>query len=152
MDSQGKMPVLVAALLFLTGTTIVLGAVVTYNAGAVRVSVEEKKAGGEHIHLVVPAVLIPPVVGLIPAEELERHAKELRPWLPAIRIASDALSKTPDVVLVEVIDSNDHVVIRKQGGSLLVDVTSPDENVHVVVPLKMVHSIAERLQESGPPV
>ena len=152
MDSKGKMPVLVAALLFLTATTAVLGAVVTYNAGAVRVSVEAKKPGGENIRLIVPAVMIPPVFDIIPAEEIQRHAKELRPWLPAVRIASEALSKTPDVVLVEVIDSNDHVVIRKQGGSLLVDVTSADENVHVAVPLKMVHSIAERLQESGPPV
>jgi hypothetical protein len=152
MDSKGNMPVLVAALLFLTGTTVVMGAVMTYNAGTVRVSVQEKKPGGQNVRVIVPAVVIGPAVELIPARELERHAEDLRPWLPAIRIASKSLSEAPDAVLVEVIDSHDHVVITKRGGSLLVDVTSDDADVHVAVPLKLVQTIAERMEEGSPPV
>ena len=152
METNKKMPLLVAVLLFLTGTTVVLGAVAVVQDGAVRVSVQEKKPGGEHIRLFVPAVIVPPVVRLIPEEEIARHAKELRPWLPAIRIASKSLAEAPDAVLVEVKDEHDHLVITKKGRTLLVDVTSPDADVHVAVPLGMVNSIAERLEESAPPV
>jgi hypothetical protein len=152
MNPSGKMPPIVAALLFLTGTTVVMGAVVTYNAGAVRVSVEEKKAGGSHVHLFVPAVVVPPALDLVPEEQLREKLAEVRPWLPAIRIASRELAGTPDAVLVEVINSHEHVTITHRGGSLMVDVDSDEESVHIAVPLGMVHAIAEKLEASGPPV
>jgi hypothetical protein len=147
-----KMPPMIAALLFLTGTTVVTGGVMTYNAGAVKVSVDENRPGGDHVHLFVPAVMVSPALRLIPEEELRKHAREIQPWLPAIKIASRELAKCPDGILVEVIDTDEHVTITKQGGALVVDVKSADENVHVAVPLQMIHSVAERLESSGPPV
>lgn len=152
MNTTGKIPPLVAALLFLTGTTVVMGAVVAYNAGAVRVSVEEKKPGGQHVHLMVPAVAVPLALAFIPSDKLQQKAAELRPWLPAIRIASRELERTPDFVLVEVFDSDEHVRITKRGGSLFVDVNSAQEDVHVEVPLHMVRSVAEKLSDGLPPV
>lgn len=152
MNTTGKMPPLVAALLFLTGATVVVGAVVAYHAGAVRVSVEEKNPGGQRVHLVVPAVAVPPALALIPSDILQRKAEELRPWLQAIRIASRELERTPDFVLVEVFDSDEHVRITKRGGALFVDVNSAQEDVHLEVPLEMVRSVAERLSVRLPPV
>jgi hypothetical protein len=147
-----KMPPVVAGLLFLTGTTVVMGGVMTYNAGAVRVSVDENRPGGDHVHIFVPAIMVPPVINLIPQEKFQEHAKEIRPWLPALKIASRELARSPDGVLVEVIDPHEHVRISKQGGAIVVDVKSPDENVHVTVPLHMIYSVAEKLDAGGPPV
>jgi hypothetical protein len=147
-----KMPPVVAGLLFVTGTTVVMGGVMTYNAGAVRVAVDENRPGGDHVHLFVPAVMIPPAMNLIPEKELQKHAREIRPWLPAIKIASKELAKCPDGILVEVIDSNEHVTITKRGRALEIDVKSPDESVHVTVPLGMVYSVAEKLEANSPPV
>jgi hypothetical protein len=146
-----KMPPMVAALLFLTGTTVVTGGVMTYNAGAVRVAVDENRPGGDHVHLFVPAVMVPPALGLIPEKDLRKHAREIQPWLPAIKIASRELAKSPDGILVEVIDTDEHVTITKQGGAIVVDVKSPDENVHVAVPLHMIYSVAEKLETTSPP-
>ena len=147
-----KMPPVVAGMLFLTGTTVVMGGVATYNAGAIRVSVDENRPGGDHVHLFVPAVMVPPAMNLIPQEKLREHSREIQPWLTAIKIASRELAKCPDGILVEVIDSNEHVRITKRGGAIVVDVKSPEQNVHVAVPLHMVYSVAEKLQKNGPPV
>lgn len=146
-----KMPPVIAGLLFLTGATAVTGAVMTYNAGAIRVSVDESRPGGDHVHIVVPAIIVSPAMELIPEKELRKHAKEIRPWLPAIRAACKGLEKVPDTVLVEVIDSNEHVTITKRGGAIWVDVKSPDENVHVALPLQTIRSVAERLAAGTPP-
>lgn len=151
MNAPSKMSPVVAALLFLTCTTVVMGAVVTYNAGAVRVSVQEKKPGGTHLNLFVPAVVVAPALDFVPEDVLREKLVQARPWLPAIRIASRELERTPDAVLVEVINSRDHVKITHRGGSLIVDVNSDDETVHVAVPLGMVHAIAEKLERAGPP-
>lgn len=151
MTPLSKMPPMAAALLFLTGTTVVMGGVVTYNAGAVRVSVDEKKPGGSHVHLIVPAVMVPPVLDLVPEEKLRDQLAQARPWLPVIRIACRELARTPDAVLVEVVNPREHVKISHRGGSLRVDVDSDEESVHIAVPLQMVHAIAEKLEATGPP-
>jgi hypothetical protein len=147
-----KMPPLVAGLLLLSGTTAVVGGVMTYQAGAVHVAVDENRPGGDHVHLLVPAVVIPPAMRLIPEKQLRRHAREIQPWLPVLKIASRELAKSPDGILVEVRDSRQYVVIRKRGGALVLDVQSPDESVHVQVPLRTVYSVAEKLQAGNRPV
>ncbi len=151
-----KMPPVVAGMLFLTGATAVTGAVMTYNAGAIRVSVDERKPGGDHVHVIVPAILVPTAMGFVPEKELRKHAKEIRPWLPAIRIACKELERAPDTVLVEVVNSHEHVTIAKRGGAINIDVEDEHENVHVAVPLETIHSVAERLAAGapadGPPV
>ncbi len=147
-----KLPPVVAGLLLVGGTTMVAGGVMTYRAGAVRVAVDEHRPGGDHVHLLVPAVMIPPAVRLIPKKELQRHAKELQPLLPVLKIAARELARTPDFTLVEVKDKHQHVLIRKQDGALLVDVTSPDETVHLKVPLETIYSVAEELQAEHRPV
>ena len=155
-----KMPPVIAGMLFLTGATVVTGGVMTYQAGSIRVSVDGKKQGGEHVHIIVPAILVPAAMGMVPSKELGKHAKEIRPWLPAIRAACQGLEKAPDAVLVEVIDPNEHVTITKRGGAIHIDVVDENENVHVTVPLGTIHSVAEKLASgeaiddlpNGPPV
>jgi flagellar motor switch protein FliM len=42
-------------------------------------------------------------------------------------------------------DANEHVVIRTQNGTLLVDVDSHGETVHVVCPLSTIEHISEEI-------
>ena len=147
-----KIPPWVLALLALTAIAVFMGAVVTYRAGTLQVSVREKKRNGDFVYVVVPAIVIPPILKIIPADELKRHVGDLRPWLPAIGIACRELERAPDFLLVEVIDSDDHVRITKRSGALIVDVDSGEAEVHIQVPLGVVRSVAERLDPNPLPV
>jgi hypothetical protein len=132
--------------------SFLLGAVVIYDAGAVRIRVHEKKAGGDNIRLIVPAAAVPLAMRLAPEKDLRKASKDVRPYLPAIKIAAEELAKCPDGPLVQVTSSKERVSIAKHGDSLAIDVDSEDETVHVSFPLKMVHSVAQRLEGIGPPV
>jgi hypothetical protein len=145
-----KLPPVVAGILFLTGATVVTGGVMTYQAGTIRVSVGEKRPNGDHVHVIVPAILVPAAMQMVPARKLGRHAKEIRQWLPAIQAATQGLEKAPDTVLVEVIDSHEHVTVSKRGGALHVDVVDEHEDVHVTVPLGTIRSVAEHLAAGEP--
>jgi hypothetical protein len=132
--------------------SFLLGAVVIYDAGAVRIRVHEKKADGQNIHLIVPAAAVPLAMRLAPEKDLRKASKDVQPYLPAIKIAAEELAKCPDGPLVQVTSSKERVSIVKRGGALEIDVDSADETVHVSFPLKMVHSVAQRLEAIGPPV
>jgi hypothetical protein len=132
--------------------SFLLGAVVIYDAGAVRIRVHEKKPNGENIHLILPAIAVPAALRIAPERDLRRASKDVRPYLPAIKIAAEELAKCSDGPLVQVINPKERVSIVKQGDSLVIDVDSRDETVHVSFPLKMVHSVARRLEAMGPPV
>ena len=131
--------------------SFLLGAVVIYDAGAVRIRVHDKKPGGENIRLIVPAAVVPLALRLAPEKDLRRGSKDIQPYLPAIRIAAEELAKCPDGPLVQVINSKERVSIAKRGDSLAIDVDSDKETVHISFPLKMVHSVARRLEAMGPP-
>ena len=132
--------------------SFVLGAALIYDGGAVRIRVHEKKPEGTNIHLLVPAIAVPAALRLAPEKDLRKASEEIRPYLPAIKIAAEELAKCPDGPLVQVTSPRERVSIVKSGESLVIDVDSPDETVHVSFPLKMVHSIARRFEAVGPPV
>ncbi len=117
-----------------------------YAAGTVWVSVQQKNAGGHHIVVAVPAVLVPIGLDLAPQDKLQRASAEAQQWLPAVDAASKALAQCPDARLVEVRSRSQFVEVVKRGDSLIVDVDSPDARVHVTLPLVLVHSVAEKLE------
>jgi hypothetical protein len=127
--------------------TALLGAAALSSEGFIHVKVHEKKVGGTKVNLVVPAALVPATLKLVPDHHLARASQQLRLYLPVIDAAIPALEACPDGVLVEVIDEGDHVLVKKDGGALVVDVNDPDNVVHVSVPLRAtqssIHEIAE---------
>ena len=127
------------------GGVVVAGAAV-YQAGAVRVSVDEKSPDGHHIHLIAPAAAVPIGRRFVPDHALRHAASEVRPWLPAIEIAVTELEKYRDFTLVEVDDAQDHVKIRKLGQTMVIDVDSADATVHVSFPLRSVMSALHRIE------
>ncbi len=148
-DRRARGVTTASALLGLLGVSVLAGAGVVYQYGAVKVYVEEKKPGGERVRLWVPGVLAPVALKLIPAEEL-RLPPEARRWMPALRAAGEELERVEDFILVEVEDGGEHVRIEKRNGALIIDVVSPEETVHLSVPLRVVLSVARQLESAGP--
>ncbi len=132
--------------------TAALAAAYVAHEGAVRVAVDQPHGGKQarHVHLLVPAALVPVGLAFVPDEKLRRAAERVRPWLPAIRMASQELGRLPDVELLEVRDAKQHVRIAKRGARFMLDVESPDETVHVSFPLKTLDQVARRLVSLGP--
>lgn len=129
---------------FLTGALVVAGIVA--DAGFIGVRVHEKKPDGTNLRLYVPAILVPAAIKVMPAHELDRAMMQAKEFLPAMRIAAEELERIPDGPLVEVDSPREHVSIVKSGGSLIVDVDSDRETVHVTLPLKMVSQLARDLE------
>jgi hypothetical protein len=119
----------------------------TLHEGMVRVSVDEHRANGDHVHLFVPAALIPVAMRLAPRDAMQDAARQAGPWLPTIESIAKELRKFPDAELVEVRDANEHVVIHTQNGNLLIDVESPNETVHVACPLATIEHISEEISD-----
>ncbi len=136
-------------MLGLAGTTALAGAYLVQQ-GTVRVSLDEHRANGRHVHLLVPAALVPMGMRFVPEENLLDAARQARPFLLTIRGASAELARLPDCDLVEVQDVNKYVKITKRGGSLVIDVQSPEETVHVSFPLRLADRIAAQLESLGP--
>jgi hypothetical protein len=120
----------------------------TFHEGMVRVSVDEHRANGDHVHVVVPAALIPLAMRFAPRHTMQNAARQAGPWLPTVRRIAEQLRKYPDAELVEVRDADEHVVIHTQNGKLLVDVESPAETVHVACPLATIEDISEEISVS----
>lgn len=128
--------------------TVILAVAVAYAAGAVDVSVREKKPGGDRIHLILPALPIELCLRLIPRAQFSHVHSQLQQWLPAIKAASEELERCPDATLVEVHDREDNVTIMKRGAYLIVNVDSRDETVHVSVPLHVLTAAAHAVDSA----
>ena len=130
---------------------VAVGGAALCSEGFIRVKVHEKQADGTNISLIVPAAAVPVALKFVPDKHLAEASQNLRPHLPMLDAAIPALEECPDGVLVEVIDANDHVVITKAGGSLVIDVDDPGDTVHVAVPLAAAQSALHQIaSESGP--
>jgi len=133
---------------------LTLAAGYTFHEGMVRVSVDEHRPNGDHVHIMVPAALIPAAMHLAPRHSMEHAVHHAGPWMPVVQEIAKELRNYPDTQFVEVQDGNEHVVIRTESGTLRIDVDSPDETVHVVCPLSTIEHISEQLAEaarSNPP-
>ena len=131
------------------GTAAVAGAY-TFHEGVMRV--DEDHGDGRHVHVWVPAAIVPMAMHVVPSRHLQRAVAHAGPWLPTVRALSKELKKYPDAELAEVEDANQHVRIRTHNGRLLIDVTAPDETVHVACPLAMIEDVSRQLEAQGPAV
>ncbi len=132
--------------------TAALAAAYMVHEGAVRVAVDQPRGGKQAkcVHLLVPAALVPVGLAFVPDENLRGAAERARPWLPAIRAASQELRRLPDAELLEVRDARQHVRMAKRGALFVLDLESSDETVHVSFPLKTLEQVVRRLESAGP--
>ena len=121
------------------------GVGVLCSEGLVQVKVIEKEPQGHHINVIAPAIVAPIAVHFAPQRDLQHAAREIQPYLPAIRTAMDALRDADDVVFVEVHEPDTYVRVSKSGGAIVVDVDDPDDTVHVSTPIRAISSTIEQL-------
>jgi hypothetical protein len=133
------------------GTALVGGAALS-SEGFINVKVDEKEADGHHIHLIVPAALVPVTLKFVPRRHLAEAAQNLRANMAIIDAALPALEQCPDGVFVEVTDPGEHVLVAKVGGSIVIDVNDADDIVHVSVPLRAAESAIHEIARANQPM
>jgi len=117
----------------------------TFREGVMRVDVDEYRGGGDHVHMWMPAAAIPMVMHFVPDRYLQKAGHDAREWMPVARVAARELGKLPDSTLLEVQDGEQHVLISTQNGAIRIDVTDPQETVHVVCPLATIEDVTDEI-------
>ena len=131
--------------LFLAVGVVVAATVV--RTGVVMVEVQEKTTDGVSFSAPIPAALLTFGAGLtrfVDEAEMDEAREQLEPIRPMIRDLTQELKSAPSFTLVEVHNQEDHVVIVKDGRSLVIDVDNPDARVHISFPI----DLAERVLNS----
>ncbi len=121
------------------------GAVATYRAGLVRLYVEEKRPGGDNVKIIVPGILLTTGLKFVPEQRLREGLGDARPWLPVAAALARELERYPDASFIEVSSAGEQVRISTRSGVLLVDVNSPEETVHVSIPLATLADLTAEL-------
>jgi hypothetical protein len=138
MSRTAKVLLLSLGVLFALGfnATLVAGIIVYRGArsGIAVVSVHEKRPGGTSLSLPVPVGLIHAALRFADFDDHGSLDPEVKRLWPVARAALAEIEAAPDCVLVEVRSPDEHVVIRKQDGRIVVDVDSREEQVHVALP------------------
>lgn len=129
---------------------LAMATVYTFHEGVIRVDVDEPAPGGSHVHLWVPATVVPMALRFAPDAKLREAAEQAAPALPALRVLAKELRKYPDADFVEVEDGDDHVQVRTRNGKVLVDVHQPDAEVHVAVPLATLEDVVSAMESHAP--
>src|SRR6202158_4958578 len=91
------------------GTVGVAGAY-TLREGVMRV--DEDHMDGRHVHVWVPAAIVPMAMHVIPSRHLKHAAAQPGPLLPTLRALTEERKRYPEAELVEVKEANQHVRIR----------------------------------------
>jgi hypothetical protein len=130
--------------------TVAVAGVYTFHEGVMRV--DEDRYDGRHVHVWVPAAIVPMALHLVPSRHFEHALEHAGPWLPTLRELTKQLKRYPEADFLEVQDGRQHVHIRTHQGKLLIRVTQPDETVHVACPLVMIEDIARELEAKAPAV
>ncbi|HVH72403.1 MAG TPA: hypothetical protein VNB49_15020 [Candidatus Dormibacteraeota bacterium] len=143
------MMLLAKAALGLGGALVAVGAY-TFHEGVIRVDVDEHRAGGSHIHMWMPAAVVPMTMHLVPSHHLRDAAEHAHEFLPLAHTLFKELKKFPDAQLVEVDADGQHVEICTHNGRLQIDVHDPGENVHLLVPLSTLDDVVGELEENVP--
>ncbi len=136
---------ILAAVLLVFGVAVGSAAAATYRAGLVRVSVEEKRPGGDNVKIIVPGILLTTGLKFVPEQRLREGLGDARPWLPVAAALARELERYPDASFIEVSSGQDQVRISTRGGVLLVDVNSSEETVHASIPLATLADLTAEL-------
>jgi hypothetical protein len=139
------------AALGFSATIAVAGAYV-FHEGVIRVDVDNSRGDCKHVHVWVPATVVPVALHVVPEQKLRQAAEQARPYLPLLREVAKELGKYPNAELVDVQQGGEHVHVSVHGGRIFVDAVSEEENVHVRVPVEIISDVADRLESVAPGV
>ena len=103
------------------------------------IAVDEQGPDGVRLRSPIPLGVAQFALALTPVEILNEHipaAPEFAAFHPHAISAIDALEKAGDADLIEVRDGNEHVTVRKVGGSIWVEVEDGRDQVRLRVPME----------------
>ncbi|HTT34219.1 MAG TPA: hypothetical protein VMH48_11500 [Methylomirabilota bacterium] len=132
------------------GGTLVLAGAYTFHEGVIRIDVDEYRQGGSHVHMWVPAAVVPMTMHVVPKHHLRNASEQAREFMPFVHALIKELKRYPNADFVEVKDEEQHVQIRTHEGKLEIDVHDPGEDVHLRVPLRTLDDVAEQLEANAP--
>jgi hypothetical protein len=130
--------------------TLVFATVYTFREGTVRVDVDEHRDGGAHVHVWAPAAVVPMALHFVPDDKLQHVCDHMEEWAPLAHITAKELRRYPNTTFVEVEDGQQHVKIGTVGAKIQVDVDTPEEKVHVAVPLAMIDDVITQIKQRQP--
>ena len=133
------------------GTTVAVAGVYTFHQGILRIDVDEHGKGGSHVHIWAPAAVAPMALRFVPKRYLEQGSEQAREGLPIARAIVHELRHYPNTNFVEVQDGDQHVRVGTVDGKIRVEVTDPDENVHVLVPLSTIEDVLSQHEANQRP-
>ena len=110
--------------------------------GTVMVDIEEAGPDGVSLWIPVPVLLFDLAVFaapmLMPEDALDEARAEIEPFLPALQEFAETLEDCPNGTLVEVEGKTEHVRIGKEGRRLTIRVDSPDADINISVPVRIL--------------
>jgi len=129
-------------------STVAVAGAYTFHQGVIRVDVDEFRSGGSHVHFWAPAAVVPMALRFVPQQHLRHAGREAQEAMPIVRALFHELKNYPNTTFVEVTDGDQHVRIATEGSRLAIDVTEPDQNVHLRVPIATVEDTFAQLERA----
>jgi hypothetical protein len=142
--------VLLAKIALGFGATVVMAGAYTFHEGLLRVDVDETHGKGSHVHVWVPAAIVPMAMHFIPRDRMHDAGERAANFMPLVHAVAKELQKYPEAELVEVHDGMQHVHIRTHNGNLLIDADEPGQTVHVSCPLTTIDDVSRELATFAP--
>jgi hypothetical protein len=133
------------------GATVVLAGAYTFRQGLLRVDVDETRGRGQHVHVWVPAAIVPMAMHfVVPRGRMLDAEVRSAKFMPLVHAVAKELQKYPEAELVEVHDGEQYVRIRTHNGNLLIDANEPGQTVHVSCPLATIDDVSSELAALAP--
>ena len=132
------------------GATVVLAGACTFRQGLLRVDVDETHGRGQHVHVWVPAAIVPMAMHFVPRGQMLRAGEQSAKFMPLVHAVAKELQRYPEAELVEVHDGPQYVRIRTHNGNLMIDADEPGQSVHVSCPLSTIDDVSRELATFAP--
>ena len=132
------------------GATVAMAGAYTFHEGVLRVDVDETHGKGSHVHVWVPAALVPMAMHFVPRHQMMRAGDHAGKFMPLVHAVAKELQKYPEAELVEVHDGEQYVRIRTHDGKLVIDANEPGQTVHVSCPLATIDDVSRELTAFAP--
>lgn len=146
---RSRWPRYVAIALAILMMPFVVVATTIAATGTVTVRVQDHSPDGMNLIVPVPALLFDVVAfvapRVIPDEALDEVRRELGPWKGALLETAEALEDCPSGILVEVDSGEEHVTVEKRGNRYRIAVDSPDVDVRVTIPDRLMRRTLQAL-------
>ena len=142
--------VLLAKIALGFGATVAMAGAYTFHEGVLRVDVDETHGKGSHVHVWVPAALVPMAMHFVPRNQMMHAGDHAGKFMPLVHAVAKELQKYPEADLVEVRDGQQHVHIRTHDGKLVIDADEPGQTVHVSCPLATIDDVSRELAAFAP--